>query len=66
MNEELAEVLKAWDNMENASQRVETSLPFQMSAAIAELELARKIMRNVLQRYTLSARPLPRQEDDGR
>lgn len=50
---ELDDLLEAWDRMHSASQRVETSLPFQMSGAIAELEKARLHMRTSIQRLAL-------------
>lgn len=48
-----SELLDAWDDLENACQRAETSLPIQMSAAIAGLEAARLNMREVIQRHAL-------------
>lgn len=50
---ELDELLEAWDRLDNAGQRVETSLPFQMSDAIRELETARMNMRASIQRFAL-------------
>lgn len=44
-------LMVAWDNLEVAAQKVETSLPWQMSDAIRELEAARLRMREVLQEF---------------
>lgn len=44
------ELLKAWDEMENAAQRVTTSLPGQLSESVARLEKARLAARDVVHR----------------
>lgn len=46
-------LLKAYDRFDSAAQRVETSLPFQMTAAIAELAAARTSMRETVMAYGL-------------
>lgn len=39
----------AWDRMDNAAQRVTTSLPFQITEAVATLDHERLAMRAVVQ-----------------
>jgi hypothetical protein len=50
---ELVALLTAWDEMDNAAQRMETALPSQMSAAVARLEGARLQMRAAIQRFAV-------------
>lgn len=48
-------LLEAWDEMDNAAQRVLTALPGQMTEAAARLDAARLAMRTVIQRTALTA-----------
>ena len=41
-------ILAAWDEVDRASNRMITALPFQMTEAAERLEAARKAMREVL------------------
>ncbi|MBS3648777.1 hypothetical protein KEU06_09185 [Pseudaminobacter sp. 19-2017] len=54
MDEALIRLVSLWDDVDNAAARVETSLPFQMSEAIARLEETRKVFRIALQSYAMS------------
>lgn len=49
-------LLDAWDEMFNASQRVETALPQQMSNAIVLLEVARNNMRIAMRDWATVSR----------
>jgi hypothetical protein len=48
------ELLKAWDEMDNAAQRVANSLPDKLSESVARLEQARQATRYVVQRVALA------------
>lgn len=44
-------VMEAWDDMDNAAQRVQVALPSQMTAAVERLDIARIRMRNALHAF---------------
>jgi hypothetical protein len=50
----IEELLKAWDEMDNAAQRVANSLPDKLSDSVARLEQARHATRDVVQRVALA------------
>jgi hypothetical protein len=47
-------LLVAWDEMDNAAQRISTSLPDKMSENVARLEKARLATREVVQRVSMA------------
>ncbi|MGY3582343.1 CRP-like cAMP-binding protein [Bradyrhizobium sp. USDA 4341] len=50
----IEELLKAWDEMDHAAQRVANSLPDKLSESVARLEKARHSTRDVVQRVALA------------
>lgn len=61
----LAQLMEAFNRLDNASQRVECALPSQMTEACANLVYARKEFRSVLQLYArdnIRARSVPFQQ----
>lgn len=63
MNRTIDEVLGCWDRLDAAAKRVETSLPFQMTGAIAELISARESMRETITVYAMQVMRAPHTED---
>lgn len=63
---DLAEVLIAWDNMDNAAQRIATAQPFQMTEAASRLEDCRLAMRKTMQDFAYSQyrRDMVRRDND--
>jgi hypothetical protein len=49
-----AEICKAWDDLDQAAQRIVTALPFQMTEASERLDEARKRMRQAIQTNLLN------------
>jgi hypothetical protein len=47
-------LLRSWDDVDNAAQRVATSLPSQMTEAADRLERARIAHRDILQRAVMA------------
>lgn len=54
----LTVLLNAWDEMDNAAQKMATSLPSQMTAAVDNLEVKRLGMRKALQDYAYRIRDM--------
>jgi hypothetical protein len=52
--EHIEALLVAWDEMDNAAQRVSISLPDKLSESVARLEKARLATRDVVQRVTMA------------
>lgn len=52
--EHIEALLVAWDEMDNAAQRVSISLPDKLSESVARLERARLATREVVQRTTMA------------
>lgn len=52
--EHIEELLEAWDEMDNAAQRISTSLPDKLSESVARLEKSRLATREVVQRVTMA------------
>lgn len=50
----LDELMVAWDEMDNATQRMLTALPSQMTEAAARLEAMQRAMRTALQKVALA------------
>lgn len=46
-----APVIMAWNDMDNAAQRVLTAQPFQMTEAADRLNKARLALREAIQKY---------------
>jgi hypothetical protein len=49
----IEELMTAWDEMDNAAQRVAISLPDKLSESVARMETARLRTRDVMQRVTM-------------
>lgn len=60
--EHIEALLVAWDEMDNAAQRISISLPDKLSEAVARLEKARLATREVVQRVSM-ALSRPHRED---
>jgi hypothetical protein len=45
----------AWDNMDSAAQRVLVAMPSQMTAAAEGLDIARRAMRDALNRALIQS-----------
>jgi hypothetical protein len=52
--EHIEALLVAWDEMDNAAQRVSISLPDKLTESVARLEKARLATREVVQRVTMA------------
>lgn len=48
MQEDFSKLLQAWDELDQAANRIVTALPFQMTEAAERLEVARKGMREAI------------------
>ncbi len=58
----ITELMTAWDNMDNAAQRMLTSLPHQISESAARLDAARLEMRGAVQKMMRYAATAPSEE----
>lgn len=56
-DDDLVALMTAWDECDNAAQRVLTSLPSQMTFAAAALDSARQNMRSKLQNVVRANHP---------
>lgn len=46
---DIAELMDAWNRLDNAAQRVSVAIPRQLTEASADLEMERKRFRSVMQ-----------------
>ena len=56
-DEQKIKLMEAWDEMDNAAQRILTAQPFQMTEASSRLDAARQSMRTAVHAAFLRQAP---------